>query len=247
MRLLIQIKLETPLTLPLNYQDALQGFIYNQIEDKAFSHFLHEEGYLFGKRRFKLFTYSRLFGKPIVDSKRKTITFQEKVSWQVSSCLPKFIQEFGQNLLMKEYLHFNGQPITIQEISYKNLTVEKNKCTIKMLSPITVHSTFISTDGKKTTQYYRPYDPAFTHLINENLHKKFTAYYNKPLNKTLDIKPLQVSKKDKVVTRFKGFIIEGWNGIYSLQGDPDVLTFACTAGLGGRNSSGFGLPEIVSS
>lgn len=244
MRLYIQFRLDSPLMLPINYQQMLQGFIYNQIEDETFSRFLHEEGYVYGKRHFKLFSFSRLMGQAIVNRKQKTIIFKKQVSWQVSSCLPKFIHEFGQSLLMKDSLHFMGQPVIIEELHYKPLTIEKSTCTIRMLSPITIHSTYVSIDGKKTTQFFAPHDPAFAHLINENLAKKYKAYYGKEMEGRLEIKPVQVKKRDKVITRFKGFIIEAWNGVYALQGDPKILTFACTAGIGGRNSNGFGLPEI---
>lgn len=244
MRLNIHIRLESPLVLPLNYQEVLQGFIYNQIPDKTYSHFLHEQGYQYGKRKFKLFTFSRLMGRGKVDLRQKLIRFEEKLNWQVSSCLPKFIQEFGQCLLMKDSFHLNGHPVMIEELHYDTVTVDQSVCTVRMLSPITVHSTFVSGDGHKTTQYFSPHDPAFAHLINENLARKYFACYGEPIRGNIRITPVRVSQRDKVVTRFKGFIIEAWNGLYQLEGDPETLTFACAAGLGGRNSSGFGMPEL---
>lgn len=244
MRLNIHIRLESPLVLPLNYQEVLQGFIYNQIPDKTYSEFLHDHGYLYGKRKFKLFTFSRLMGQAKVDPRRKVIRFEEELNWQVSSSLPKFIQEFGQSLLTKDSFHLNGQPVIIDELHYETVSVNEPICTVRMLSPITVHSTFVSETGRKTTQYFSPHDPAFAHLIHENLAKKYVAHHGEPIKGIIRITPVRVSKRDKVVTRFKGFIIEAWNGLYQLEGDPKALTFACAVGLGGRNSSGFGMPEL---
>lgn len=248
MQLHIQFKLVEPLVVPMNYQEMLQGFIYNIIEDEEFSRFLHEEGYApLGKnRKFKLFVFSRLMGQSVIDTKRKTITFRERVSWRVSSCLARFIKEFGQSLLMRESLNFNGVPIHIEELHYKNRIVSQPSCTVRMLSPVTIHSTYESSQGKKTTQYFSPYDPAFAHLIQENVANKYAALYQKPMEGQFKIKPVRVSQRDKVITKFKGFVIEAWNGTYELIGDPEMLTFACTAGLGSRGSYGFGYPEIIS-
>ncbi|WP_227002623.1 CRISPR-associated endoribonuclease Cas6 [Salicibibacter kimchii] len=245
MRLYITFNFSSPITLPLNYQQILQGFIYNQIDDVAFSRFLHEEGYSDGKRSFKMFTFSRLQGKATINSKNKTITFKEKVEWQISSCLSKFIQSLGQSILMKDSLYINNHRVVVEELHYKATNVGDRKCSIRMISPITVHSTFEGSDGKKTTHYYNPWDHAFNHLINENIAHKYAAYYGEQLDSRVNIKPIKVNERDKIVTRFKDFIIEAWNGEYELRGDPKILTFACTTGIGAKNSQGFGLPEIL--
>jgi hypothetical protein len=43
---------------------------------------------------------------------------------------------------------------------------------------------------------------------------------------------LQVVKRDKIVTNYKGFMISGWNGIYKLGGDPEILQFAYGVDIG---------------
>lgn len=246
MRLFVKFSIPGALTLPINYQQMLQGFIYRSIGDEQFSAFMHEEGFLYEKRHFKLFTFSRLIGKCKVEPIQKTITFYDHIRWQVSSCIPKFIQELGQGWLMKSDLHWNGHPIEIEELQYQLARISEASCKIRMLSPITVHSTYPSHDGKKTTQYFTPKDPAFAHLISENIIKKYKSFYGQSPDSRLEIKTVQVGHKDKVVTRFKGFVIEGWNGLYELHGSPDILNFAYSVGLGDRNSQGFGMFEHIS-
>lgn len=151
-----------------------------------------------------------------------------------------------QSLMMKSSMHLIGIPLKIAELQYKNTDISRSSCTVRMLSPITVHSTYRSSEGRKVTQYFSPYDPAFCHLVTENLAKKYEAYFGHPSESGLEIKPLRFGKKDKVVTRFKGTVIEAWNGVYELHGAPEVLSFACAAGLGSRNSQGFGMPEVQS-
>ena len=50
------------LQVPIQYNHLLQGLIYNNL-DRALLSWLHEEGHAYGMRRFKLFAFSRLFGK----------------------------------------------------------------------------------------------------------------------------------------------------------------------------------------
>lgn len=246
MRLTIHIQPGSPLVLPLNYQEVLQGFIYDHIPDKLFTYFLHKSGYLYRRQKFKLFTFSRLLGRGKVSLRQKKIRFERQLSWQVSSCLPGFVKELGQSLLMEDYYYLSGQRFKIDGIHYETVTVNQPACVVQMLSPITVHNTFVSDTGHKTTQYFSPYDPAFVYLINQNLAQKYFACYGKPLRRKIRITPLHVSCRDRVITRFKGLKIEAWNGLYLLEGDPKTLAFACAVGLGRRNSSGFGLPQKIS-
>ncbi len=44
---------------------------------------------------------------------------------------------------------------------------------------------------------------------------------------------------------FKGTVTKGWTGHFWLEGEPEFLQFAMAAGLGSRNSGGFGFIEKV--
>jgi len=54
-----------------------------------------------------------------------------------------------------------------------------------------------------------------------------------------------VREQDLKVIRYKGTIIKGWMGKYRLTGKPELLTVALDAGLGAKNSQGFGCCEVV--
>ncbi len=62
-------------SLPLHYQHLLQGLLYRSLENEQLAAFLHDRGFRHGKRSFKLFTFSRLFGTHQVNRERKTIHF----------------------------------------------------------------------------------------------------------------------------------------------------------------------------
>jgi len=57
--------------LPINYNHLLTSVIYQFLElsDSEYAHFLHEDGYITGNKRFKLFTFSQSFNRTSVELK----------------------------------------------------------------------------------------------------------------------------------------------------------------------------------
>jgi len=58
----IRLRGESPLLLPKHYNHILQAFFYKNM-DPQIAKFLHDFGFIFGGRRFKLFTFSKVMGK----------------------------------------------------------------------------------------------------------------------------------------------------------------------------------------
>lgn len=232
------------LNLPLNYNQILQGFIYRNIDDGQFSTFLHNEGFQSGNKKFKLFTFSRLKGAAKVDSKQKVIRFNGKVTLEVSSILPTFIQNLGQSLLQTENLYLNNNKISIEKVAYSAKSPEQTASEINMLSPITVYSTLQNPSGKKLTHYYNPDDQAFSMLIEKHLLSKYEAFYKKPSQGYFKIKKRMVNRQDKIISSFKGFIINGWLGEYSVEASNDLFEFAYHVGLCPKASQGFGMFKL---
>ena len=235
----------TPVILPLNYQSSLQGLIYKVMQDKSFSTFLHDTGFRSQNRIFRLFTFSQLSGKAIIDPKRKTIQFNDAFHLKISSAVPEFIQEFGRSLLLTEDIQLHEQPLQVDQLSYERLQVDKPRCRIRTLSPITVHSTFQTSDGKKITQFYDPDDTVFPYMIRENLRKKYEAFTGRKTGDEFMIRPVRVTPKDKVVAKYDGFWITAWRGIFDVVSTPELIRFALQTGLGARSAQGFGMVEIV--
>lgn len=64
MQVIVQHKMSGTLELPINYHHILQAVIFSAISsNEEYSAFLHDEGFLQGNRRFKMFTFSELKGK----------------------------------------------------------------------------------------------------------------------------------------------------------------------------------------
>lgn len=244
MRVIMKMRSKKPLVLPFDYQQILQGFIYRSIYDENLSAFLHDKGYSHNKRTFKLFTYSRLEGIYKIDRARKKIIFPDVFVLKISSIIPQFVEDISTSILTSDSLHLDGQPIQLEELHYDNSKIDSTSYKISMISPITVYSTYQNVEGNKITQYFSPNDTAFNFLIAENLKRKYEAYTGKKAVGDFSIKPVKVTPKSKVITKFKGFIINAWNGTYQIEGNPELINFAYQVGISSRNSQGFGMFEI---
>jgi CRISPR-associated endoribonuclease Cas6 len=80
-----------------------------------------------------------------------------------------------------------------------------------------------------------------------NLERKYQLIYGQKLEGSdIRIEPLG-HKDDRYckVLQYKDTVIKGWNGIYRLRGDRRLIKVAYEAGLGSKNSQGFGCFEVM--
>lgn len=80
MRFKITIEFNGNLELPINYNKILQGFIYRNIMDKDLAQFIHDKGFSYEKRKYKMFTFSRLQGDFTIDKIRKKLFINHQYS-----------------------------------------------------------------------------------------------------------------------------------------------------------------------
>ncbi len=88
------------IVLPLHYNYILQSFIYNNIIDPNLSKFIHNDAYLYNKRRFKLFVFSRIFPKGIVQN--KIITINKEFYFYISSALDDLLANLAKSFVLNE-------------------------------------------------------------------------------------------------------------------------------------------------
>ncbi len=250
--------------LPIHYNYLIQSFIYNNIS-KELADFLHNKGFEHGKRKFKMFVFSRVFSEKIKVHKDK-IKFGNKIHFFISSPLKDFLSQFAEHLIKKSEFKIFNNNLILREVFVLPVIEPESKVKIKMLSPVTVYSTFyagklkgnrnsgignresgignrVSGVGRKKTYYYSPYEKEFEILIKENLRKKYESFYKEKRNFDFKIKPLRVNKKSEKIIIYKGTVIKGWLGIYEIESEKDIIKFAYDTGLGSKNSQGFGMFE----
>lgn len=246
MRITLKLRPSTSeISLPLHYQSAVQGMLYNSMRSKYLSDFIHNKGYQKEKRTFKLFTFSRLFGKHELQIDKKQIIFYDEVTCHIGTAFTEMGKELIDHFTNQTELVLGNNKCLIQSIEVENKKIEREEVIIEMLSPITVYSTYSSLDGKRKTHYFQPLDPMFSQLVERNFENKYEAIYQqRPLSRLI-LEPIEVARKDKVVTKFKDFYVTAWLGRYRLKSSPEYLTFLYNTGLGGRNSQGFGMFHII--
>ncbi len=210
---------------------------------KELAGFLHDRGFEVNSRKFKLFTFSKIYGKYDINSEEKTISFSGVFSFIVSSPLEEFCRSVVNSLIDKSYVNLGGYEVPIIGIEDVSQQVISNSIIIKTLSPVVAYSTMLKPNGKKYTCYFQPGEPEYEKLIAENLLKKYKLIYDKTLSRD-EIEIKAAGQQKLVVINYKGTVIKGYSGKLKLSAPELVLQTAIDAGLGSKNSQGFGCVRI---
>ncbi len=240
MRLNVELNATESIRLPVNYNYLVQSMIYNNM-DREFAEFLHDQGYEVGKRKFKLFSFSRLLGQyKIMGSE---ILFAPPVRLVISSPLKEFCQYLLNGLLSQGSIRLGQNEINVEKVSASSPEAQ-SEIKVRLLSPVVAYSTFLKPEGGKYTCYFQPGEQEFNRLAEENLRKKYQAFYNQePPAGDVRIKCLKSPRLHLI--KYKSFVIKGYSGLLLLQGPQLLLQIALDAGLGSKNSMGFGLLEMM--
>lgn len=245
MQFTLSFTLPNPLCLPLSHHHILQGMIYQTLQlQSEYSTFLHNHGYFNDNHNFKLFTFSMIQGNyRILNS---NIIFYDHISIEVRSPLPDFCYIFMTAAAARGDWELNQSRILFESLTTTKKVITDSCITINMRSPLCISKTLVE-NGQKKPLYLQPSDCEFSDHIYHNFTNKYQAAYNIQPDEFISILPYKVSSKDKYVTRFKDIYITAWKGLYKLSAPSEILTFLYDAGLGSRNSQGFGLFDIYSS
>ena len=245
MRMKISVLSNKKIVLPFGYLSSIQGLIYNMI-DKISSEWLHEQGFKYEKRSFKMFVFSEIIEKGNVNQKTKELVFHESISFYFATPVSWIIEQLAKNLILKEEFYLGKNRIKLHSVEIlKPVEILKNKIKVKALSPAEAHSTLLKGDGSKKTYYYSPAEKEFSKLINLNLKKKWEAFYNEKCSYNVNVYPVNIKKCREIYVTEKETIIKGWKCHFFIEGDIPLIKFALDTGLGSRNSLGFGMIDIV--
>jgi CRISPR-associated endoribonuclease Cas6 len=245
MRIKLVFQADRPITLDISHNQQVQGMIYHGIGNDAMQSFLHEHGFVYEKRQFRLFVYSRLIGCSHFDPRTKRITFIPPLSLYVSSPWEDFLHNLIGGLTRTPDLDLGENRIRASEVAFEQTPAfdVPKIYKINMLSPVTIYSTLLTRDGGKKTYYYSPPEKEFSDLIRLNLIKKAQAFYDEDWSSLpFSLAPAgNIHSTQQKVIIYKGFVIKGWMGRFSLSGDPRMLRLAFDAGCGSKNSQGLGM------
>jgi CRISPR-associated endoribonuclease Cas6 len=238
MRLVIELTADAgkSISLPVQYNHLIQSAIYDALAPD-FAGYLHDRGYESGGRSFKLFSFSRLIGKYRLN--QGEIIFETGIKLVIVSPVQEFCQHILNGLLTASGLRLGNRILSIVSIKAELPQVAGEFLKLRLLSPTVAYSTLFKASGEKYTCYFQPGERDFTKIAAANLRKKYEACWRKsPPEGEVTIRPVGQSKLH--VIQYKGIVIKGYSGILILKGPSELLQITLDAGLGSKNSMGFG-------
>lgn len=235
--------------LPVNYQYEFSAWIYKVLYqgDEGFAGWLHEQGYAYGSKRFKLFTFSQLNCRFKVYKDRFKI-LSDEAELILTFHIDEAVQHFITGL-------FKNRTFTIGDkksrVSFEVKTVEtlqppvfKEEMTFSALSPICV-SKPIGKNGKLQTKYLMPSDEDFELRLMNNLFSRYKAINSNGISgeeeTEVHVKGKAKSRLIKIKadtpaqTRVRGSLFD-----FTCKAPAELLQLGYEAGFGEKNSLGFG-------
>ena len=250
MRIKIICDVGSGVCLPINYNHSLTSAIYQflRLSDPEYAHFLHEDGYIAGDKRFKLFTFSQLMAR-----KRQImgdqIYFRSQVTWYVSSPQEAFLGSFAASLMEDGRLRVGHQYLRVVDVEIPRAPRFHQNMKFRCLSPITI-STKRERNGKLVMHYCLHDEPEFSELVRQNLIRKHEAIYRyRPRDDSfsMEFDPEYISRRKGRITRlirFKDVDIRGVLCPFHACGSPELMFVGYECGFGDKNSAGFGMVDI---
>lgn len=226
-------------SLPAQYNKILQAAILNWLGDGAYASFLHDEGYKREKRKFKLYTFSNIFGTYEYDISKRKIIFLDKIQLYLSFYTEASHEMILRNIEERKPLCLGNHLLKLYDCELVQETY--TDCLVETVSPVTIHSTFELVDGRKKTYYYNPFEKDFSEMIRQNLIRKYEAFYGEAAEENkFRIVPEKGQQLKSVTTYYNRFLIRSWNGKFRLFGSEEMIRMALLSGIGARNGIGFG-------
>lgn len=244
--------------IPINYQYELSSVIYKIIHqaDSDFARFLHERGYFFEGKGFKLFTFSHLkFDRFQVYPNEQRIEHQGQYAhFYISFLVDKAAEEFVKGLFIRQQFGLGDK---ISQIDYEVAGIEaclppvfRETMRYRCLSPILLKQ---KRDGGGEN-YLHPFDEEYRGLLIHNLSSKALAmaasFENIALTDSSKItemsvlgkvfkKGIRIKQHTRMGTHLIGYMYE-----FELSAPIELQEIGYYAGFGHLGSQGFGCVEV---
>lgn len=228
MRICLKLRV-TSGTVPVHYNYLVQSFLYRRFPPKS-GRLIHDRGVEEGPRRFKLFTFSRLYG----DFARvgDQLKFKDFAYLCVSSIFRVEMKYLARSLLQDSEVRIGRATFAVDSLKVVEFPEESRE--FYTLSPIVV------TKRTDRTKYLMPHHEEFGMLLELNLKRKVRAVKGRQLRSPILVRFV---KWRRVLTVYKGNPVVGVMGKFSVDGPKTALEVGYYAGLGVKNSQGFGMFE----
>lgn len=238
--------------IPLNYQYAVSSWIYRTIRsaDSQYSSFLHEQGFSFDSRSFKMFTFSQLDLRPYKIEGNAIQLLGNEISLNVRFMADKSIDNFIKGLFLHQRFSLGSREAQcdFEVTKVEALPTQRFTTTMRYecLSPIVVSAM----RDDRTTAYLSPDDNAYGLILIQNLVRKHAALamhvgseilehtassysfrlLNEPRKKGTTIKEGTAEQTKVIAYLFR----------FELTAPAELHEVGYYAGMGEKNAMGFG-------
>lgn len=242
--------------LPTNYQYALSSWIYKVISraDHAYSDFLHEKGFAFESRKFKMFTFSQMDLRPYEIAGNEIRLLGKEVSLVVRFLVDSSLENFIKGLFIDQHFGLgtsgsnNTVDFQVSGVETKAAPSFTQVMRYQCLSPIVASAR--REDG--SAAYLSPEAPEYARIFIQNLLRKQCALalhygesedqekkdnfpYSFRLLNTPRKKGVTIKENTKEETKVIGYLFH-----FELMAPLELHEIGYYAGFGEKNSMGFG-------
>lgn len=231
MRIKIDLKFDT-LVLPLDYQHALQAFIYKNMSTE-YAEMYHSQS----TGTIKPFVFSRLFGDYTIKAER--MVFLNKAHFYLASCDEMLILDICKNLSVNESYDIFSNYITIDTVHIlKNTASCDGTITYRTISPVILYCN----NAENRREYLVPNNPKYIELLASNIYKKVSHLSSD----CYDIEIVDINNFKKGVYKYKKYMYTGYDYSITIKTNKYVHNIIQDSGIGYRNAIGFGMLESIS-
>lgn len=242
--------------IPLPYNHFLQAALFASLKP-VLAEFIHDKGFEIDGRKYKMITFSKLLGDAKY-TQNKLLQFRSPINWYISTPIDEVCESLASHLFYTGSLRIGKTTIPINNVTTEKVIVKNSDIVVKTLSPVVAYSTMTRVSGNRYTCYFSPGQKDFEKVISENATRKLKAFlemsyrpewipnWNKSDVATLSpIRINLIGKPRKVITQYKGIIIEAYDGCFAISGDNVLLQTIMETGMGSKNTQGFGCLELI--
>lgn len=272
MRVKITALTESPAAIPFNYNYALHSAIYGLIEKSSgeYSQYLHDKGFINEalKKRFKLFTFSKLFFTPTRIQKNGFKQVKE-ITFIFSTPIEQSYEHLILGLFSDQtfYLNFSSEKINFSVTQVESMPEPQfdSECKFLCLSPIAVSTQREKANGRLEQHYLDYMNPEerdhFIENIKKNLINKYRTFYKTDYADHEQKHEFKFSFDVNYIAKRQGKIsklihfkkidnnirtkIKGFEAPFRIVADPRLIKIGYDCGFGNGGSMGLGCVEII--
>ena len=258
MRLQLTLNHQPNQALPINYQWLISSWIYRTLEkaNPEFSAWLHENGFGYQGKQYKLFTFSALSPQRyrIGQRSRAFVLAAPPSTIELSFYVDEAMQHFIVGLFKGQQFSLKSGPFQADfEVSGIQMLAPppfRERMRFRLLSPLCISR---QEEGKKYADYLHPQDEGYSQLLIQNLLHKQGALQQQAVGTTAAAPPIDFPydfqllspPKSKLFT-IKGVSIRGYLFDFKLAALVELLELGYYAGFGEKNSGlGMGMVEVT--